>query len=83
MAQILRTEEDTLQKLILESYSDEAVSSDPADGTAASVIEVMKTEGKLIWSRQHPWNSGSVCPFIGGLNGFRIQEVHHIKQEVL
>jgi hypothetical protein len=73
----LRNITETEQELILETKSDEAISSDSEneleeDTVATGDNNVTGSRGN-IWSRlQHPWNSGGGHPFIGGSSRFKI-----------
>jgi hypothetical protein len=71
----LRHRIGTEEELILETDIEKAVIS-------GSEVSLMKTlwqwiiitltgSQDSIWSRPHPWNSGSVHPFTGVLNGLR------------
>jgi hypothetical protein len=87
--QILRNRIETEQELILETGSDEAVSSDGEselheDTVAAGDNNNGTGSQDNIWSRLlHQWNSGGVHPFIGVLSGLKIQEAPHLNKDTL
>jgi phosphoribosyl-AMP cyclohydrolase len=73
MAKILMTKKDTQQVLILEYGCDEAIPSHSEsklnENTVAlgDNITVSRSRNE-IWSKPHPWNSGGIQPFTGGLS---------------
>jgi hypothetical protein len=87
MARIFRNRIVIEQELILETDSDEAVSSDSEnehneDTMAAEGDNNVTRSRDNIWSKsQHPRNSDAVHPFIGAFSGLKIQEAPHVNKD--
>jgi len=82
MGQLFRNWKDTEQELILDSDSEEVISSDndsghDEDATTVSCDNFVNGSQVYIWSRpQHPWDSCDVHP-----SGLKIHEASHVNSD--